>query len=548
VSDAPRDPADVRAGEAWLRGWPWLHLALASGALLVLYRGALGGPFFSDDNAFIVQNPLIEGLSPAHLAAILDPGGSQLVLTGTYAPLHLLVMAFERVLFGLEPFGWHVVNVLLHALASVLFASLLLASRVRPPAALLCAALFALHPAAVEAVAWASQSKTLLCAVLAFGALRAWRERPALATALFAGALLAKPHALFVLPAAAAFTWVGPRESAPRQWRWLAAWCALFALYALPETLAFREFSGFQAETEASLGERLRTPFAIAARYAAMAASGFGVSAFAQPAAPDSWLDAWFLAGVALALGLGARAFERLRARREEGAWWVLAAAGFAPVSQALPFLFPIADRYLYFVLPGLLGATALALGELAARHGRALARAALVVGLALAALFGWRSEARARMWREPTLVFLDAARHYPDGYPALFLRARSAAQQGDAAGAVQALRAAHQRGLGSFMGLAQDAGFAPIAGSPEFQTLLRELAQEFVEQNPPDARTDQSTWHLLAHAHLLRGDPREAARALAAAIRAGGLQDAVLRAELAELVAADPSLREAAP
>jgi hypothetical protein len=555
VSEAQRDEAPAREDRAWLRGWPWLHLGTAAVALGWLYRGALSGPFFSDDEGLILQNPLTEGLSPAHLFAIFDPAGSQLVLTGTWAPLHMLWMALERAVFGLDPAGWHLVNVLLHALATCLVASLMLASGLAPRAALLCAALFGLHPAAVEGVAWISQSKTLLCAVFGFGALRAWRTRPALATALFAAALLAKPHALMLLPTAAAFSWVGPRAAGARPWRWLALWCALFALYALPETVAFREYSGFQAEAEAGLAERLRTPFAIAARYAAMAASGFGVAAFAQPDPPDSWLDPWFLAGAALCAALGLRALRQLRARNEEGAWWVFAAAGFAPVSQAMPFLFPIADRYLYFILPGLLGATALALADAAARIGaargtqlgRGLTRAALAAGLALAALFAWRSEARARLWREPTLVFLDAARHYPDGYPAHFLRARSAALRGDAAGAVQALRAAHAKGLSDFMALAQDAALAPIAGSPEFAELLRELAQEFVAKTPVGPDTDQSTLHLLAHAHLLRGDPREAARAFDAAIRAGGLQDGVLRAELAQLLAADPPLRDEA-
>ena len=74
---------------------------------------------------------------------------------------------------------------------------------------------------------------------------------------------------------------------------------------------------------------------------------------------------------------------------------------------------------------------------------------------------------------------------------------------------------------------------------------MLREMAQRFVETNPIRDDTDQATLHLLAHAQLLCDDPREAARAFRAAIRAGGLQDAVLREELAALLAADPTLRE---
>src|SRR5262249_25224398 len=129
------DPAGATE-DPWLRGWPWVHLALSAFALLALYHGALHAPFFSDDQDLIVENPVIEGLTPAHLRAIFEPHGTQVVLTGTYAPLHMLAMALERAAFGLEPLAWHVANVLLHALATVLVASLLLASGLSAPAAL----------------------------------------------------------------------------------------------------------------------------------------------------------------------------------------------------------------------------------------------------------------------------------------------------------------------------------------------------------------------------------------------------------------------------
>lgn len=537
MSDPPRATFD----DPWLRGWPWLHLGLCAVVLLALYHGALHAPFFSDDHDLILENPVIEGLSPAHLRAIFEPHGTQVVLTGTWAPLHMLAMALERAAFGLEPFAWHVANVLLHALATVLVASLLLASGLSSAAALCGAALFGLHPALIEGVAWISQSKTVLCGVFAFGALRAWRTRPGLATALFVAALLSKPHAVFVLPTAAAFAWV---------WRdrerngWLAAWCALFALYALPELIAFRDYSGFQSQQAFDLGLRIRSVGAAAARYAWMAATSLNVAAFAQPDPPASWLDPWSLAGAALLAGLGLRTWVTLRARREEGAYWVLAATAFAPVSQLFPFLFPIADRYLYFALPGLIGATALCVRDLA--PGRTARRAGALAGVALALFFAVRSEARARLWREPTLLFLDSARHYPDGYPAQMMRARRAAQQGRVAEAAEALRAAHARGASDFMAVAADPALAPIAATPEFAAVLQEMATRFVETNPVAADTDQATLHLLAHAELIRGNAREAAQALSAAIRAGGLQDAVLRQELAALVAADPSLHDA--
>jgi protein O-mannosyl-transferase len=535
VNETPR----ANEGSAWLRGWPWLHFALCVAALWIVYRGAFAGPFFSDDQDLILENPIVEGLSPAHWWAMFDPFGTQIALTGTYAPLHMLATALERALLGPEPGPWHGVNLALHAGASLLLASLFLASRIPPAASLLAAAVFALHPALVEGVAWISQLKTVLCGVFAFGALRALRERPGLASALFVAALLAKPHALFLLPTAAAFVYVWRREGAGPSWRWLGLWILLFAVYALPETLAFRDYSGFMSEDVGDPLLRLRSVFATAARYAWMAVTTQNVSAFAQPS-PPGWGDPWWIAGLALCAALGARAFVRLRAGREEGAWWVFAAAGFAPVSQWAPFMFPIADRYLYFILPGLLGAALLAL------RGRVPTQLGVAVGCALVVAAGVRAHARADLWREPALLFLDSARHYPDGYPAQLLRARSAAQQGDAVTAAAALRAARERGLSDFMSLAEDPALAPIAGTPEFAAVIQEMARDFAAENrADDPKLDQATLHLLAHAQLLLGDTHEAARAFAAAIRASGLQDAVLRQELSALVASDASLRE---
>ena len=67
-------------------------------------------------------------------------------------------------LFGFEPRGPHAVNLALHVLNVVAaLPRAALAHRRRACRASLVAALFALHPANVESVAWIAQRKTLLC-------------------------------------------------------------------------------------------------------------------------------------------------------------------------------------------------------------------------------------------------------------------------------------------------------------------------------------------------------------------------------------------------
>src|SRR5690606_36308301 len=224
-------------------------------------------------------------------------------------------------------------------------------------------AVFLAHPASVEAVAWLSQLKSVLGLGLACAALLVEPRRPPLAAALFGAALLAKFQAAFALPVAALALWLERPVRAPRGRRaaWLVAWALVAVAIAGPQLEAFGGLGGAGGEAPEGAVAQVRCSLALLARYAAMAAASWGVAAFHEPAIPASWRDGWALAGLVLAAGAGARPLLALARRDVEAAFWVWAAAALAPVSQVLPFQYPMADRYLYFALPGLLGALGLA-------------------------------------------------------------------------------------------------------------------------------------------------------------------------------------------
>jgi tetratricopeptide (TPR) repeat protein len=173
------------------------------GGLIVLlvvlaYLPALHGGFIWDDDAYVTHNATLhdgEGLRQIWFKVGAVP---------QYYPLVHTTFWLEYHLWGLNPIGYHLINVLLHAIAAILLWQVLL--RLQVPGAWLAAAIFALHPVGVESVAWVTERKNVLSAVFYFAAALAYLrfvvwEKPDsqnrlrwywVALALFAAALLSK--------------------------------------------------------------------------------------------------------------------------------------------------------------------------------------------------------------------------------------------------------------------------------------------------------------------------------------------------------------------
>lgn len=523
----------------------WLLLFVGIAVLCFgLYQPALEGTFVSDDVDSFISNPFVNELSAENLAAIFDLRASEKSFTANYAPINELLMTLERHFFGNQVLLYHALNILFHTLNSVLLIAWLRSSRLPATAALLGGLIFAVHPANVEAVAWMSQIKTNAALAFSLLALLAFRPAPLAATCLFAVALLTKASALFALPTVAALVWArrGEPGGGRGHWIWVGIWVLVFGLYAVPEFASFQNFGEVKQEAYADIAEQARSIAAYGSRYLVMATTSWGLSAFHEPEPARSVFDPWWLAAMPLGALLLWRIAVAVRRRSEEAAWWLAAAAAYAPISQIFPFIYPMGDRYLYFALPGLIGGSLFATlglwdGVRSGSPGKSNApRVAVACVLLVALFFGYRSFERAGVWRNATRLYLDAERHYPDGGPANMLRARRAAQVGDVAGAIEALGRAEERGFADFMSLPEDRALAPISGTLAFHDFVRGMAGRWIERSRTWRQMNQAQYHLLAHAHMLRGENAEATSALEDAIAAGGPQDAVLRSELAEL------------
>ncbi len=135
---------------------------------LLVYANSLGGGFVWADHTVIGDGRAILGSASDWTRAFTQPlwdfTGSDSP-GGYFRPIAAASYTIDHAIWGMNPFGYHLTNVLLHAFIS-LFLFLALA-RALPslPVALIAALLFATHPVHTEAVAWISGRTGLLAAL-----------------------------------------------------------------------------------------------------------------------------------------------------------------------------------------------------------------------------------------------------------------------------------------------------------------------------------------------------------------------------------------------
>src|SRR5436190_19105904 len=179
---------------------------LLVGIVWIVFGQTLRHEFVNyDDDQYVYENPRItNGLT-------LD--GIRWAFTHVHAanwhPLTTISHMLDCQLYGLQPWGHHLTNVLLHAAAAVfLFLALRQLTDAYWPSAFV-AAVFAIHPLRVESVAWVAERKDVLSGVFFMLTLWAYARyvrtsRPSsgrymIALVFFALGLMCKPT-LVTLP------------------------------------------------------------------------------------------------------------------------------------------------------------------------------------------------------------------------------------------------------------------------------------------------------------------------------------------------------------
>ena len=313
-------------------------LAAASAAVCL---PSFGGAFQFDDYNVIVHYPTVHSWD-----ALFERAGAgvRALLKASYT--------LNWTLGGGATFGFHLINVVLHALNAVLL--LFIGRRVFPlhPGACLAAALlFALHPAQTEAVTYISGRSVSLMSAFYLSALLLYLRRSYWSVIPFIFALAVKETAV-TLPAALLLVELARRERTP--WRlqlphWLVLAAGGLVLLLVPRYSELVAYGFTQRGPVENLLTQVGGISYLLARLVSL--QGYNI----DPGLPafQGWTPVFFLQATIL-LGLLALGLASLRSRP----WLAFGILWFflqlAPTNSIVPRLDVANDRQLYLACWGL--------------------------------------------------------------------------------------------------------------------------------------------------------------------------------------------------
>lgn len=378
--------------------------------VLASYLPVLGAPLVWDDVHLIERTPLVQSLHP--LPEYFRQGfwqGDDLAQGRTYyRPLTLLSLALDHALYGSTPAGFHLTNLIIHLSSTVLLFWLMRARGAAGYAAVLGAALWALHPRLSEAVAWVSGRTDLLAAFFVLGALlvrarEGGLRRVASALLLLFG-LLCKEVALAGAAAALVADWLAGGTLAARLRRMAPLGVALAAYAAL--RLSFTDLARHGAD---SYYQRLLRAVAAIGHYLVMLLTPWFPNL--QIGRSDRPAMGYALLGCAVLLAGGYWVVRhRGRMRKEQLVPLSLTLVAIGLVLHLVPIIVNViaADRFLYLPLIGL--TLLLAPSGESSGHFRALA-----AGCALALSFAVATYVRSNTWSDEVELWTETYQANPD-------------------------------------------------------------------------------------------------------------------------------------
>jgi protein O-mannosyl-transferase len=399
----------------------WILWTVAAGAVLLAWwawSAALNGPFLFDDMILPFARP--------------DTRTHFMAWSGWVRPVTMFSYWVSMQFSGADPSAYHAMSILLHIATTALVFFIVrrliersgVAAGRRDLLAGFAAAVFLLHPAQAESVAYLAGRAEVVSVLFAFAAFTAFLYRRTAAVTwqvsaavlvLFLLALLSKEQTI-ALPALLLLTdyWWNPGFSFKgirQNWK-------LYAPMALGAVAAVARFWNLiLGSTTAGFGLRdltwyqyLFTQFRAIFVYIRMFVLPVHLTADWDFPISKTILDRGSIVGLIALIAIAVAAW--IYRRR-----FPLASYGFfvylvlmAPTSSILPILDPVAERRLYF---GMLGLLLIAVDLLARVKIEPRALAGACAAVAIAAAIG--AHARAEVWSDPVLLWKDTVEKSPN-------------------------------------------------------------------------------------------------------------------------------------
>lgn len=125
--------------------------------VFVLYSPSINGSFVYDDNSYINGNFYTQDFSSEGIQKIWSNN-----IFGNYNPITITSLALDYELFGANTTGYHIVNIILHLLTTILILFFVKELTGNYSIGIITSFLFAIHPVHVESVSWISGRKDVL--------------------------------------------------------------------------------------------------------------------------------------------------------------------------------------------------------------------------------------------------------------------------------------------------------------------------------------------------------------------------------------------------
>ena len=370
--------------------------------LLAVYGNTLNHGFVWDDINIIVDHPLLGNLKNIPKLFLAEDIAD--VSAGYYRPITYNSFALERAVWGLNPLGFNITNLLLHISVVLLFYRLIAVVFKNENLALIAALLCALHPVAGETVNFhAGGRNTLLCALFTLAAmLFHCKNRIIPAVVSFTLAIFSKEFALL---SPILFVLIDRYvTNDKKQWQRYLPYAAAIACY-----LGLRSYA---VTTRTNLWETINIADAvwiapqIFGSYLANMLFPFRLKTMYDVNTIITWTS--FLSWSLLLLTLIAAAVV-FRKRREISASVIIFLLFLIPVSNILPLgITRMADRYAYFALFGF----CLGLSYLLLLAGK---KAAAVMTVAVCLVFASIDVQRNSYWKDEIHFFSRMIKDAPE-------------------------------------------------------------------------------------------------------------------------------------